>query len=106
MDRVEGTGKHEIDVLLRLHPNCRSLLHQGVVEIVTPCGNQVTVRTPTPGVSVSLKSALYWPQFGVQEPVQVTILSLAQRLPESVTTSITWSVDPRLKEYDGCVSSS
>jgi hypothetical protein len=87
-DRVSGSGRHDVDSWIHLHPDWSAELNGGSIVVADRAGTVVAVIEPQPGVAVCIEAGHYFPYFGTKSPNQVVRLSVRGPLPIALGYSI------------------
>lgn len=80
-DRVSGSGSHDVDSWIHLHPDWSAEITGGMVVVADRAGTVVAMIAPQPGVAVCLEAGQYFPCFGTKLSNQVVRLSVRGPLP-------------------------
>lgn len=87
-DRVSGSGSHNVDSWMHLHPDLSTEIIGGTVVVVDRAGRVIAVIEPETGVGVALETGQYFPCFGTKLPNQVVRFSMHGPLPMTLSYTI------------------
>jgi len=80
-DRVSGSGRHDVDSWIHLHPDWSAEIKGGSIVVADRAGTVIAVIDPQPGVAVCIEAGQYFPYFGTKLLKQVVRLSVRGPLP-------------------------
>jgi len=80
-DRVSGSGRHDLDSWVHLHPDWSAEIKGGTVVVADRAGTVGALIEPQPGVAVCVETGQYFPCFGTKLSNQVVRLSARGPLP-------------------------
>lgn len=80
-DRISGSGRHDVDSWVHLHPDLSAEITGGRVVVADRGGTLVAMIEPQPGVAVCVEAGQYFPCFGTKLSNQVIRFSVSGPLP-------------------------
>jgi uncharacterized heparinase superfamily protein len=84
-DRLDGSGRHQMESYVHLHPNCRVTRTEQGMDIATSDGLPVATIDPIGPCEIRIERGWYFPQFGVRDENQVLVFSRSHEVPFGVS---------------------